>query len=384
MAEANGKMVVIYIGNLPYSVTGEKLREMFSAHGTVRAARVIADGSGKSKGFGFVEMAEAEAEKAITALHNTQVEGRALVANRAREQEASGKDAEDKGTNRRGGREDESGLMLTKPNIPEPLQLEKDCWHSHSTVQVRARRRAQQSVANVTVLFKWGEHSQLFAVSDESGVASSDLIFDAPGAYTVWVQIEDVPESQVFVSVIVREKSPEEIELDTGRHQADLAEQRKRRALADKAISEAQQKEKTPEELGLEKLDRQIKCDEIEVRRLRAEKDLLEAKKKEEPQLKVPGEVAVKVNGFAGNYRLTISVLERETKEVLKNVAVFAEDSSGRTPLNTGETGFVDHEVKFTEQKRFVSVFAPGCEKSWGKWLYGPIPPENLGESANA
>ena len=79
----------IYVGGLPYSATDGTLQEIFSAHGTVESARVISDKfTGRSKGFGFVEMSSGEeAEKAIQALNGTQLEGRTLTVNEARPQE---------------------------------------------------------------------------------------------------------------------------------------------------------------------------------------------------------------------------------------------------------------------------------------------------------
>ena len=79
----------IYIGGLPFSTTEGQLEEIFSAHGTVESARVITDKfSGRSRGFGFVEMSSAsEAQKAIEALNGTQLEDRTLTVNEARPQE---------------------------------------------------------------------------------------------------------------------------------------------------------------------------------------------------------------------------------------------------------------------------------------------------------
>ncbi|MFQ5852464.1 MAG: RNA recognition motif domain-containing protein [Candidatus Binatia bacterium] len=79
----------LYIGGLPYSVTDKRLEEIFSAHGTVESARVITDKfTGRSRGFGFVEMSsQSEAQKAIEVLNGTQLEGRTLVVNEARPQE---------------------------------------------------------------------------------------------------------------------------------------------------------------------------------------------------------------------------------------------------------------------------------------------------------
>jgi RNA recognition motif-containing protein len=79
----------LYVGGLPYSVTAEKLQEIFAAHGTVESARVITDKfTGRSRGFGFVEMSSpAEAQKAMEALNGSQLEGRTLGVNEARPQD---------------------------------------------------------------------------------------------------------------------------------------------------------------------------------------------------------------------------------------------------------------------------------------------------------
>jgi cold-inducible RNA-binding protein len=78
----------LYVGNLPYNVTEERLQEHFAQHGSVVSARIIADKvSGRSKGFGFVEMSsEQEGEKAISALNGTDFEGRNIVVSEARPQ----------------------------------------------------------------------------------------------------------------------------------------------------------------------------------------------------------------------------------------------------------------------------------------------------------
>src|SRR3989339_1174975 len=76
----------LYVGNLSYSVDDGGIRSMFEAHGTVTSANVIMDReSGRSKGFGFVEMgSEQEAQAAISAMNGKDVEGRALTVNEAR------------------------------------------------------------------------------------------------------------------------------------------------------------------------------------------------------------------------------------------------------------------------------------------------------------
>jgi RNA recognition motif-containing protein len=76
----------LYVGNLPYSATDASLRELFEAHGSVLSAQVIMDrDTGRSKGFGFVEMAaDQEAQAAIAALNGQPVDGRPLTVNEAR------------------------------------------------------------------------------------------------------------------------------------------------------------------------------------------------------------------------------------------------------------------------------------------------------------
>ena len=76
----------LYVGNLSYSVSDSDLQQMFAAHGTVESAQVIMDrDTGRSKGFGFVEMgSEQEAQAAIAALSGKEHDGRALTVNEAR------------------------------------------------------------------------------------------------------------------------------------------------------------------------------------------------------------------------------------------------------------------------------------------------------------
>ncbi len=79
----------LYVGNLSYGVTTSDLEEMFAAFGTVRRAEVVADrDSGRSKGFGFVEMSsDQEAQAAIEGLNGQERDGRALTVNEARPRE---------------------------------------------------------------------------------------------------------------------------------------------------------------------------------------------------------------------------------------------------------------------------------------------------------
>ena len=76
----------LYVGGLPYEVADDRLREVFSAHGAVESARVVTDRmTGRSRGFGFVEMSSsAEAEEAISQLDGASLDGRRLTVNIAR------------------------------------------------------------------------------------------------------------------------------------------------------------------------------------------------------------------------------------------------------------------------------------------------------------
>jgi RNA recognition motif-containing protein len=82
----------LYVGNLPYSATSEELNTLFATHGAVKSADVIMDReTGRSKGFGFVEMgSDAEAKAAIAALNGHQLGGRALTVNEAKPREDRG------------------------------------------------------------------------------------------------------------------------------------------------------------------------------------------------------------------------------------------------------------------------------------------------------
>ncbi len=81
----------IYVGNLPYTVREEELRQIFGSYGSVDSATVIIDKlSGRSRGFGFVEMTDdADAQAAIDAMNGSEVNGRALVVNQARAENSS-------------------------------------------------------------------------------------------------------------------------------------------------------------------------------------------------------------------------------------------------------------------------------------------------------
>ena len=77
----------LYVGNLPFGTTADDLREAFAQYGTVTSAQVVSDReTGRSRGFGFVEMAEG-ADEAIANLNGAQFQGRPLTVNEARPRE---------------------------------------------------------------------------------------------------------------------------------------------------------------------------------------------------------------------------------------------------------------------------------------------------------
>ena len=78
----------IYVGNLPWSATEADLRELFSSVGTVHSAAVITDrDTGRSRGFGFIEMDDSDAEQAISQLDGREMDSRPLRVNEAQERE---------------------------------------------------------------------------------------------------------------------------------------------------------------------------------------------------------------------------------------------------------------------------------------------------------
>jgi RNA recognition motif-containing protein len=79
-------MTTIYVGNLPFNATEQDLRGLFERHGAVESVKLINDReTGKPRGFGFVEMAQADAQAAIQALNGQQLGGRPLRINEAQE-----------------------------------------------------------------------------------------------------------------------------------------------------------------------------------------------------------------------------------------------------------------------------------------------------------
>jgi RNA recognition motif-containing protein len=81
----------LYVGNLPFSATEDEVRDLFERHGTVHSVSLITDrDSGRPRGFGFVEMDDQAAQSAIDALDGTDMSGRDLRVNEAREREPRG------------------------------------------------------------------------------------------------------------------------------------------------------------------------------------------------------------------------------------------------------------------------------------------------------
>lgn len=84
-------MTKLFVGNLPFTATEESVRNLFSPHGTVEKLALITDrDTGRPRGFGFIEMANADAARAMQALDGTDFEGRTLKVNEAQAKERSG------------------------------------------------------------------------------------------------------------------------------------------------------------------------------------------------------------------------------------------------------------------------------------------------------
>ncbi|MEW8958732.1 MAG: RNA-binding protein [Moorella sp. (in: firmicutes)] len=78
-------MRTLYVGNLPWATTEEELARVFAAHGEVLSARIITDRqTGRSRGFGFVEVNDADADRMIAAMNGAELGNRVLTVNEAR------------------------------------------------------------------------------------------------------------------------------------------------------------------------------------------------------------------------------------------------------------------------------------------------------------
>jgi len=96
----------IYVGNLPYSIVEEDLREIFEEYGEVASVKIISDKfTGRSKGFGFVEMEDnQEANKAIEELNNAELSGRNIRVNESRPRSNDSRGGNRRGSYNKGGR----------------------------------------------------------------------------------------------------------------------------------------------------------------------------------------------------------------------------------------------------------------------------------------
>lgn len=118
----------IYVSNISYSATDEALQEAFSAHGTVESARIIRDRlSGRSRGFGFVEMPnEEEGRKAIEALAGFDLMGRAINVREARPKEEN---SQKQSGGRNGGNNGNGGNpRAEKPREPDPVIIQRGMY----------------------------------------------------------------------------------------------------------------------------------------------------------------------------------------------------------------------------------------------------------------
>ena len=84
-------MTKLYVGNLPFTATEDGVRALFAPHGTVEKVSLITDrDTGRARGFGFVEMSNADASRAMQALNGQDFEGRSLKINEAQERDRAG------------------------------------------------------------------------------------------------------------------------------------------------------------------------------------------------------------------------------------------------------------------------------------------------------
>jgi RNA recognition motif-containing protein len=84
-------MTKLYVGNLPFSATEDSVRSLFAAHGTVEKVSLISDrDTGRPRGFGFIEMSNSDASRAMQALNGSDFEGRPLKINEAQDKPRGG------------------------------------------------------------------------------------------------------------------------------------------------------------------------------------------------------------------------------------------------------------------------------------------------------
>lgn len=98
-------MTKLFVGNLPFTATEDSVRALFAPHGTVESLALITDrDTGRPRGFGFVEMSNADASRAMQALDGKDFEGRALKVNEAKARESGGGGGGGRGPGGGGGR----------------------------------------------------------------------------------------------------------------------------------------------------------------------------------------------------------------------------------------------------------------------------------------
>ncbi len=84
-------MTKLFVGNLSFDTTEDSLRTLFAQHGTVESVKLISDrDTGRPRGFGFIEMSNSDASRAMQALNGKEFEGRSIKVNEAQERERSG------------------------------------------------------------------------------------------------------------------------------------------------------------------------------------------------------------------------------------------------------------------------------------------------------
>jgi RNA recognition motif-containing protein len=125
------KWMNIYVSNISYTATDEALREAFAAHGTVESARIIRDRlSGRSRGFGFVEMPnEEEGRKAVEALAGFELMGRAINVREARpKEEGAQKNGQANGNASAGSAQAARKPRPEKPKEPELVIIQRGMY----------------------------------------------------------------------------------------------------------------------------------------------------------------------------------------------------------------------------------------------------------------
>lgn len=196
----------IYVGNLPYSVTEGQLRELFAKHGQVKAVEV-------KRGFAFVEMSEEDADKAIQALTNTELEGRKMVVERARGEETAEK----------------VEYSITSLKASKPVWVDGVAVFEAS-VKVSYRGRY---LPKKTMIVVFDFLREVFEEeTNDVGVASMDFNVSGPTSVLLGAQIKDMPETRKTLPVLVLPRNKQQEEHDNAKLEAETAtfKQQKREA----------------------------------------------------------------------------------------------------------------------------------------------------------